>query len=70
MSTLKRSEIMGELVAKCMGKVLIMLDLNIPLYCRAMPAALPGGFQAWLSQWITSFFAHHSVSQLEYLEHH
>lgn len=30
MSALKRSEIMGQLVAKCMRKVLFMLDLNIP----------------------------------------
>lgn len=28
------------------------------------------GSQAWLSQWITSFFAHHSVSQLECLAHY
>lgn len=35
-----------------------------------MPAALPGGFQAWLFQWITSVSAHHSVSQLECLECH
>lgn len=31
---------------------------------------LPGGSQAWLSQWITSFFAHRWVSQLECPEHY
>lgn len=33
-----------------------------------MPAALPGGSQAWLFQWITSVSAHHWVSLLECLE--